>query len=96
MIFEDDLGITGDDGIDLMEAVEKEYGISLSSAREMLALNPNEYLFHGEGFGPINFQELKRVTKNLFSTNKEPKPIIWTFRVGKLYDIVYRLVTTKA
>ena len=95
-LFEDDLGITGDDGVDLMAAVEQEYGISLESARELLSMKPNEYLFNAEGGGLIDFQELKRVTRNLFSSTKEPRPVVLSFRVGQLYDIVYQLVALKA
>jgi hypothetical protein len=47
---EDDLGITGDDGRDLLEAVEKRFGISLS--RESFNLAPDEFLFGGEGLWP--------------------------------------------
>ncbi len=53
--FEDDLGITGDDGADLLEATEKRFNVSLCSkehgCRETFNLGPNEYLFHPEGFG---------------------------------------------
>jgi acyl carrier protein len=91
-LFEDELGITGDDGTDLLEAVEKEYDISLEPVRDVFGLQPNEYLFQGEGFGPIDFQELGRIIRNLFSTTKEPKPIVRAFRVGELYDAVCRLM----
>ena len=46
--FERDLGITGDDGGDLIEAVEEQYHIEFS--RESFGLEVNEYLFSAEGF----------------------------------------------
>jgi len=48
--FEGDLGVSGDDGLDLLEAVEKRFGVSLS--RESFNLAPDEFLFHGEGLWP--------------------------------------------
>ena len=54
--FEDGLGITGDDGCELLQAVETHYGVSLSSKedgyRKAFNLGPNEFLFHSEGLLP--------------------------------------------
>ena len=82
---EDDLGVTGDDGVDLLLAVEKKYGISLEPLRQTFNMQPNEYLFHGEGFG-IDFLAL-------FRLRDEPKPVVRVFRVGELYDAVCRLMS---
>jgi acyl carrier protein len=38
-LFEDDLGVSGDDGVDLLEAVEKEYGISLEPVDQVFHLS---------------------------------------------------------
>ncbi|MBO0932812.1 hypothetical protein [Fibrella aquatilis] len=94
-LFENDLGVTGDDGDDLLMAVEKHYGISLEPLRETFAMQPNEYLFHSEGFSPIDFIELIRVTKNLFSSTKEPRPFVRPFRVEELFDAVCRLMQSQ-
>ncbi len=52
--FERDLGLTGDDGNDLLAATEKRFQVERSSeitgVRETFNLGPNEYLFHSEGF----------------------------------------------
>lgn len=54
-LFEDDLGITGDDGCELLEETERRFGVCLSSPehgyRQTFGLGPNEFLFHSEGFG---------------------------------------------
>jgi hypothetical protein len=53
--FERDLGLTGDDGNDLLEATESRFGVTLCSeetgVRETFNLGPNEYLFHPIGIG---------------------------------------------
>jgi acyl carrier protein len=46
-LIEKDLGITGDDGVELIEEIEKIYGISF--APEDFGLTENESLFHSEG-----------------------------------------------
>ena len=51
---EKDLGITGDDGTDLLVETEKQFGVKLWSEehgyRQTFHLGPDEYLFHSEGF----------------------------------------------
>jgi len=51
--FEDDLGITGDDGYDLLKATEKRFDVRLSDAEHGYShtfdLGPGEILFQGEG-----------------------------------------------
>lgn len=58
MQFERDLGLTGDDGGDLLLAVEKEFEVRLgdeaTGVREAFNLQPNEYLFNSEGWGPFS------------------------------------------
>jgi acyl carrier protein len=54
--FEGDLGVTGDNGVDLLRATEKRFGVQLSDAdhgyRSTFDLGPNEVLFHSEGWFP--------------------------------------------
>lgn len=53
-LLEDDLGISGDDGHDLVEQVERRFNVSFvgkdGTFREAFDLGKDEYLFHGEGF----------------------------------------------
>lgn len=62
--FEKDLGITGDDGVDLLNAVEKHFGLTFptdeNKSRALFNLKANEYLFESEGLGLINFTRLVR------------------------------------
>lgn len=56
-LIESDLGITGDDGCDLLADIEKHFGISFKgpdgSLREAFDLESDEYLFHSEGCNPF-------------------------------------------
>jgi hypothetical protein len=85
--FERDLGLTGDDGDDLLEAVEKEFEVRLGNeetgVRETFSLEPNEYLFHSEGWGPSPAELI-----SLFSNS--PSPIVRSFTVGELFEAVRR------
>lgn len=53
-LLERDLGITGDDGDELLQAIQERFGVSFAGAdgtlREAFGLEKNEYLFHSEGF----------------------------------------------
>jgi acyl carrier protein len=82
--FERDLGITGDDGEELLTAAEKHFGVLLSDEaggyRQTFNLNPNEYLFNAEGSG-AGFRLFKFTT--LFNDYS-----VHTFTVGELYRAV--------
>jgi hypothetical protein len=56
-LLENDLGITGDDGSKLLEAIEKQFGVSLvgtdGTIRDVFHLAKDEYLFHSEGFNLV-------------------------------------------
>ena len=86
--FERDLGLTGDDGDDLLEATEKRFDVTLCSeeteVRETFNLKTNEYLFHSEG-GGLGMLPFEMTT--LFSTTA---PTIREFTVGELYEAVRR------
>jgi hypothetical protein len=81
--FEAGLGITGEDGSELLKAVEQRFRVTLSSDehgyRKTFNLGPNECLFHSEGFGP-RLQGLM-----IFG---RPAPVVVTFTVGALYNAV--------
>jgi hypothetical protein len=77
--FENDLGVTGDDGVDLLEATEKQFGISLEPLRETFSMQPNEYLFESEGID----------WANLFLP-KHKRSVVRNLTVGELYEAVCR------
>jgi hypothetical protein len=85
--FDRDLGITGDDGQDLLNATEREFGVRLSSEehgyRETFNLAPNEYLFQSEGGAVWE-------PTTLFGTS-----IVRAFTVGELYEAVKRALRAK-
>jgi hypothetical protein len=86
--FERDLGLTGDDGDDLLVSAEKEFEVRLGNEEtgvlETFDLQPNEYLFNSEGWGP-SLAELI----SLFSGS--PSPTVRSFTVGELFEAVRRI-----
>jgi hypothetical protein len=84
--FEADLGITGDDGCELLEATEKRFQVRLSSdergCRDTFGLGFNEFLFHSEGlrFGPPPLITL------FGTTHEKVRPLT----VGELHRAVCR------
>ncbi len=52
---EEDLGITGDDGCELLEEIQRRFSVSFAGAdgslRAAFQLEKDEYLFHSEGTG---------------------------------------------
>ena len=81
--FERDLGITGDDGSELLEAAQKKFGVDLApdenGYRKIFGLGPNEYLFNSEGFG------LGAGLMTLFTT-----PSVRAFTVGELFKAIQK------
>ena len=86
---EADLGITGDDGCDLLRATEQRFDIRLCSEEhgygETFNLGPNEFLFHSEGFGP-----------DVLAIFGRPSPTIRAFTVGELYSAVQEALRKKS
>lgn len=87
-LFENDLGITGDDGCDLLEATEKHFGVGLSSPedgyRRTFDLAPQEFLFHSEGLG-WGLSDIITLFR--------PPPSIRAFTVGDLFEAVRKAPT---
>ncbi len=85
-LFEDDLGIAGDDGCELLEATEKHFRVCLSSPEEgyrrTFDLAPHEFLFHSEGLG-WDWSEIV----SLFRTSAM-SPSIRASRVGDLFQAI--------
>jgi acyl carrier protein len=81
--FERDLGITGDDGSELLKAAQKKFGVDLapdeSGYRKIFGLGPNEYLFNSEGFG------LGAGLMTLFTTSS-----VRAFTVGELFKAIQK------
>ena len=81
---ERDLGITGDDGGELLEAAEVQFKVNLKDGdngfRRVFELGPNEYLFNSEGFS-IGSGGTDMIT--LF-TNTNPS--VGRFTVGELCE----------
>ena len=73
--FERDLGITGDDGDELLQAAEKQFGVTFT--RETFNLEPNEFLF-----GP----EASLV--DVITLFKHRKSIFRPFTVGELCEAI--------
>jgi acyl carrier protein len=90
--FEDDLGITGDDGCELLEETEKRFGIRLSSDddgyRKTFQLEPGEFLFHGEGFSINVFEFIP-----LF---RSPVAKVKAFTVGELHSAVLTALASRS
>ena len=87
--FERDLGVTGDDGVELLEAAEKRFKVRFESEqtglRETFNLQPNEYLLNAEGWGPSPTE--------LISLFSGPSTIVRKFTVGELFDAIRKLKT---
>lgn len=84
-LLEADLGITGDDGSELLEGLQKHFAISFAGPgglREAFGLQPGEYLFHSEGLGFF------RWLAGCFGKDIENvKPL----SVGELHRVIERL-----
>jgi acyl carrier protein len=82
--FERDLGITGDDGDELLQAAQKRFKVNFTDGdngvRTIFKLGPNEYLFNSEGF-PSPFGGGGIIT--LFST-PDTNFTVRAFTIGEL------------
>lgn len=85
------LGITGEDGIALIQAAEEHFQLTLASPehgiRHIFRLGPNEYLFQPEGSDLLRMSGLMRRLRN------EPPPIIRDLTVGELHQALLRACT---
>lgn len=85
--FERDLGLTGDDGDELLLATQARFGVHLGSEengiRETFNLGPNEYLFHSEGW---ELFPSRLVT--LFGSANDYT--VRSFTVGELFEAVLK------
>ncbi|MBK0093201.1 DUF1493 family protein [Erwinia sp. S59] len=83
---EADLGITGDEGVELLEEAEKKFGVSFvteeRSFQETFGLGDNEYLFHAEGL------DLLGIGRLVSWLRKEPRPVVRDLSVGELWRVL--------
>jgi len=88
-LLEEDLHITGDDGVELLEEAEKVFGISFETEEEnfrsLFSLQDNEYLFNGEGFDFFGIGYFRRWL------NGTPHPVVCDLSVGKLHEVLVKL-----
>jgi hypothetical protein len=87
-LLEADLGITGDDGSELLETIQKHFAVSFfgpdGTIREAFDLEEKQYLFHSEGLG------LFSVIASLFGKDVENvKPL----SLGQLHEATCRACT---
>lgn len=84
-LIEKGLGITGDDGVDLLRAIEKRFNICFPTDEkgfnELFGLAPDEYLFHSEGFN------LRSFIMGLFGLDDEK---VHPLSVGELYQAILK------
>ena len=98
--FERDLGITGDDGCDLLKAVEEHFGTSLHSEedgyRKTFNLGSNEYLFHSEGGFILPFYDSAPLI-TLFGSDSASfgAENVRAFTVGELHDALRSVAESK-
>ncbi|MGY3113666.1 hypothetical protein ACVWYV_001897 [Pantoea eucalypti] len=88
-----DLGITGDDGVELLEEAEKIFGVSFSAEEDGLrgafSLKENEYLFHSEGIDFLGIAYLCRRLRGI------PAPVIRDLSVGQLHSVLVEALNKK-
>jgi len=84
-LLENDLGITGDDGSELLEEIQKYFSLSFvgkdGTIREIFGLEENQYLFHSEGINMFGW---------LFTLIGKSKENIKPITVGQLYNASLR------
>lgn len=85
---EADLGITGDDGVELLEEAEQRFGVCFvteeRSFKETFGLGENEYLFNAEGL------DLLGVRRLIGWVRKEPRCVVRDLTVGELWRVLGR------
>ena len=85
---EADLGVTGDDGDELLEEAARHFNAALASPREgyrtTFNLKSNEYLFSEEGVDLFGICALIRWFQG------EPRPVVRDLTLGQLHDAIVK------
>ncbi|WP_392564119.1 hypothetical protein RHO13_00200 [Orbus wheelerorum] len=103
-LLEEDLGISGDDGIELLEVIEQTFNVDFNypddgedNFRHNFDLDENEYLFTGEGWSSgclfANLLDLLRLS-NIPTIKKNffpVQPIITDLSVRKLHSVICKI-----
>jgi hypothetical protein len=86
---EEQLHITGDDGVELLEQAEKVFDVSFATdeynLRTLFSMKENEYLFSSEGL------DLFGICRLLDRLRGIPKPTIRDLTVGELHQVLVKL-----
>jgi hypothetical protein len=85
---EADLGITGDDGGELLQKAAAHFGVQLADPvhgyRSTFGLGEHEFLFHDEGLDLLGIGVLIRRLR------KQPEPRIRELTMGELHNAILR------
>ena len=85
---ENDLGITGDDGDELLQKAATHFGVQLADPvhgyRPTFGLGENEYLFNSEGLDLLGIGELIRRLR------KQPPEVIRDLTMEELHNAILR------
>ena len=85
---EADLGVTGDDGDDLLEEASRCFNAALASPqdgyRTTFGLRSNDYLFSDEGVDLLGVNALIRWFRG------EPRPVVRDLTLGQLHDAIVK------
>ncbi|MGY5955799.1 Acyl carrier protein [Kosakonia sp. BK9b] len=90
---EADLGVTGYDGVDLLEEIADAFDVVLCTEeegyRKTFSLGENEYLFGGEGLDLLGIGRLIGWLRGI------PEPVIRDLSVGQLHQALVRAAQEK-
>lgn len=88
-LLEDDLGICGDDGVELLEAAEKFFAVRFETDEEdfrsLFSLKENEYLFTSEGLDLLGICYFFRWLRG------EPEPVVRDLSIGQLHQVLVKV-----
>ncbi|MFS2059152.1 hypothetical protein [Kosakonia cowanii] len=88
-LLEDDLGICGDDGVELLEAAEKFFSVRFETDEEdfrsLFSLKENEYLFTSEGLDLLGICYFFRWLRD------EPEPVVRDLSIGQLHQVLVKV-----
>ena len=87
-LLEEDLGICGDDGVELLEA-EKFFAVRFETDEEdfrsLFSLKENEYLFTSEGLDLLGICYFFRWLHG------EPEPVVRDLSIGQLHQVLVKV-----
>lgn len=85
-LLEADLGVCGDDGVELLEDIAKAFNVELCTDeegyRKTFSLQENEYLFSSEGL------DLLGIGRLIDWLRKIPPPVIRDLSIGQLHSAI--------